>query len=70
MENNVEEAVLVELKGKRLRKRRKSRDTVLTRVDRKINEEVKGLSKRMGQTMAWINDHALQEYLKSKEPLD
>ena len=62
MVNDVIEAVLTKTKEKKVRK---SRDTVLTRIDRGIKEEVKGLSKRLGETMASLNDRALRENLNS-----
>ena len=67
MGNDVKEAVLAKTKEKRVRK---FRDTVLTRIDRGIKEEVKGLSKRLGETMASLNDRALREYLNSMKSVD
>ena len=51
-------------------KKKKMRNTTLIRTDRSLKEEVKGLSKRIGQTMSQINDCALREYLDSMKPLD
>lgn len=46
----------------------KKRDTVLTRVDRQINKQIKRLSKIQGVPMSRINDEAISRYLESKNP--
>lgn len=46
----------------------KRRDTVLTRIDRQINKQIKRLSKIRGIPMSRINDEAILRYLESKNP--
>lgn len=46
----------------------KKRDTVLTRVDRQINKQIKRLSRIRGIPMSRINDEAISKYLESKNP--
>jgi len=41
----------------------KRRTTTLTRVERSIHDEVKELSKRIGEPMSTINGRALREYI-------
>ena len=45
----------------------KKRDTVLTRVDRQINKQIKSLSKIQGMPMSRINDKAILMYLESRK---
>lgn len=45
----------------------KRRDTVLTRVDRQINQQIKRLSKIRGIPMSRINDEAISIYLELKK---
>lgn len=42
----------------------KRRDTVLTRIDRQINQQIKKLSKIRGIPMSRINDEAILMYLE------
>lgn len=44
----------------------KKRDTVLTRIDRQINKQIKRLSKIRGIPMSRINDEAISMYLEQK----
>ncbi|MCR4334747.1 MAG: hypothetical protein NUV47_03425 [Patescibacteria group bacterium] len=70
MENIANEAVLPIVKGEKLQKAHKFRDTTPIRVDRSIKEAVKELSKRRHETMSQITDWALKEYLESVKSLD
>ena len=45
----------------------KRRDTVLTRVDRQINQQIKKLSKIRSIPMSRINDEAILMYLESRK---
>ena len=69
MENNEVNGVLTASTVKGAKKSHKFRDTVLVRIDRKIKEEVKGLSKRRHETMSLICDAALREYFESIKAL-
>lgn len=70
MENGAESAVLPETKEKKLKKKHPFRDTVLVRVDRRIRDEVKGISERSKETISRITDWALEDYLKSVKAED
>lgn len=69
MKNNIKSNLLVESETKEI-KNKKFRDTVLIRVDRRIKNEVKELSKRSREPMSRIADWALREHLKSVKPLE
>ena len=70
MGNGAESAVLPETKEKKLKKKHPFRDTVLIRVNRRIRDEVKGVSKRSKESMSRITDWALEDYLKSVKAKD
>lgn len=70
MENNAKEAVSVPNREKKLKKKHPFRDTVLVRVDRRLRDEVKGISERSKESISRITDWALEDYLKSVKAAD
>ena len=70
MEETKKVELLVEGEQREEKRNRKFRDTVLIRVDRKIKNEVKELSKRLKEPMSRIADWALREHLRSVKPVE
>ena len=70
MENCVEESVLSRTKEKKLKKKHPFRDTVLIRVDRRLRDEIKGISERSKEPISRLADWALEDYLKSVKTKD
>ena len=70
MENYDASGVLTAPMENGVEKAHKFRDTVLVRIDRKIRDEVKSLSKRRHEAMSLICDAALREYLESIRCID